>query len=168
MTLDEFVARSAEYDFDCPTKGMLWFYTLGLCGEVAEVVEKLRAPVVAQQVLKELGDVLWYTAALSRELLLPPLNDHDHVSNVNWAACDYADAMVIEAGRVAERVKKHYRDGARLDRGELHTILSQVVYRIHCVAARYNFTLAEVADMNVEKLESRRLRGTTRGSGDER
>ena len=167
MPFDRFVVESARYDFDCPTKGVLWFYTLGLCGEVAEVVEKLRAPVLASAVAKELGDVLWYVAALSRELGVGELDAYEQ-TNFNWASCDYADAMVIEAGRVAERVKKHYRDGAELDKETMRTLLSQVVYRVHCIATRYNLTLGEVAAMNIEKLESRRLRGTSRGSGDDR
>jgi NTP pyrophosphatase (non-canonical NTP hydrolase) len=54
------------------------YCTLGLCGEAGEVAEKLKKVIrdgnsnltyeKSQDILKELGDVLWYISQLSREL----------------------------------------------------------------------------------------------------
>jgi len=62
-----------------PDKGTnLTYPTLGLCGETGEIAEKLKklyrdkGGVIddkwREETTKELGDVLWYLAALSREL----------------------------------------------------------------------------------------------------
>jgi NTP pyrophosphatase (non-canonical NTP hydrolase) len=74
VDLDEYQAAAAKYDLACATVGELWYYALGLCGESGEVAEKIKkhyrgdAPLDLAVVTKELGDVLWYVAALSRHL----------------------------------------------------------------------------------------------------
>ena len=54
------------------------YFTLGLIGEAGEVSEKIKkilrdggavlTPEAKKEILKEIGDVLWYAAALAREL----------------------------------------------------------------------------------------------------
>lgn len=62
-----------------PNRGKNIIYpTLGLSGEAGEVAEKVKkiirdhkgvvTPEFKQEIVKELGDVLWYVAALSSEL----------------------------------------------------------------------------------------------------
>lgn len=63
--------------------------TLGLCGEAGEVADKVKkvlrdqngefSPEVAQALMLELGDVLWYVAQLATELDL----DLDDVATAN-------------------------------------------------------------------------------------
>jgi len=71
-TLDEYQYESDAFDFACPTKGVLWFYALGLCGEAGEVGEKIKkhyrdaVPLDKDAVALELGDVLWYVAQVAR------------------------------------------------------------------------------------------------------
>jgi NTP pyrophosphatase (non-canonical NTP hydrolase) len=78
MTLNEY--QTAAHTTACyPTEGLMSivYPTLGLAGEAGEVADKIKkvirrngafTPEVKQEIAKELGDVLWYVAALSREL----------------------------------------------------------------------------------------------------
>jgi NTP pyrophosphatase (non-canonical NTP hydrolase) len=71
----KFIEETAIY----PHKGdNLAYPALGLTGEAGEVADKVKklirdhdgklTPELAQEMVKELGDVLWYLAALSLEL----------------------------------------------------------------------------------------------------
>jgi NTP pyrophosphatase (non-canonical NTP hydrolase) len=82
MTLDEYQVRAistltTEYeygDFDAQLMGQI----LGLVGESGEVAEKVKklqrdkkgriAPADKAEILKELGDILWYVNAVSHLL----------------------------------------------------------------------------------------------------
>lgn len=74
-TFQEIIGETAIY----PNRGKNIIYpTLGLAGEAGEVAEKVKkiirdhngvvTPEFKQEIIKELGDVLWYVAALSSEL----------------------------------------------------------------------------------------------------
>lgn len=164
MLLSEFQEVSAGYDFDAPTKGKLWFYALGLCGEAGETTQKVGngVGIVMRPLLLELGDCLWYLAAIAN------LAGHKLQlwSAESYHVVDSARGLVIATSQIAEVVKKHYRDGASLDAlpAALDTALSQV----ELIAQGVRSNILEVAHLNVEKLESRRQRGTSRGSGDNR
>jgi NTP pyrophosphatase (non-canonical NTP hydrolase) len=57
-----------------PTEYKIVYPTLGLVGEAGEVAEKIKkslrgdAPLDRFEAARELGDVLWYLAALARDL----------------------------------------------------------------------------------------------------
>ena len=71
-----------------------------------------------------------------------------------------------EAGEVAEKVKKNIRDGKSLDGVGLE--LGDVLWYISALADDLGVTLEEVAQANVDKLQSRKDRGKIGGSGDNR
>ena len=71
-----------------------------------------------------------------------------------------------EAGEVAEKVKKYMRDGKSLDGVGLE--LGDVLWYISALADDLGVTLEEVAQANVDKLQSRKDRGKIGGSGDNR
>jgi NTP pyrophosphatase (non-canonical NTP hydrolase) len=77
-----------------------------------------------------------------------------------------------EAGEVAEKVKKVIRDsGGEIteDTRELITKeLGDVLWYVAQLATELNLDLNTVAENNIEKLTSRRKRGTLHGSGDTR
>ncbi len=77
-----------------------------------------------------------------------------------------------ESGEFAEKVKKLYRDAdGRMDaerRRAMLLELGDVLWTLACLAESLGSSLEEVADMCMEKYESRRRRGTLHGSGDER
>ena len=71
-----------------------------------------------------------------------------------------------EAGEVAEKIKKHMRDGRSLVGVGLE--LGDVLWYISALADDLGTTLEEIAQANVDKLASRMERGKLGGSGDER
>ena len=89
MNFDEYQKKSAETAL-YPNRGQNFIYpTLGLVGEAGEVAEKVKKILRdnggrldanrVQEIKKELGDVLWYIAALCRELGL----EMDEVAQLN-------------------------------------------------------------------------------------
>lgn len=81
-----------------------------------------------------------------------------------------------EAGEVAEKVKKLFRDRNYVPGDELpaefcRVILKElgdVLWYVSETARQAGYTLEEVATHNIEKLTSREIRGVLHGSGDER
>ena len=71
-----------------------------------------------------------------------------------------------EAGEVAEKVKKRIRDGNSLEGVGLE--LGDVLWYISALADDLGVTLEEVAQANVDKLNSRMIRNKIGGSGDNR
>lgn len=77
-----------------------------------------------------------------------------------------------EAGEIANKVKKLYRDGdgtaSPEKEKELAKELGDVLWYVAMMAYELGFRLDEIAQMNVDKLSSRKERGVIGGSGDER
>ena len=71
-----------------------------------------------------------------------------------------------EAGEVAEKIKKHMRDGRSLVGVGLE--LGDVLWYISALADDLGVTLEEIAQANVDKLESRMVRNKIKGGGDNR
>ena len=75
-----------------------------------------------------------------------------------------------EAGEVADKVKKIYRDGrddARF-KGEIAKEIGDVLWYCAVLAEDLGFTLQQVAEMNIYKLQQRMALGTIVGDGDNR
>lgn len=75
-----------------------------------------------------------------------------------------------EAGEVADKVKKIIRDNKNIvnERVEIAKELGDVLWYLAAVSRDIGVTLEDVAQMNIEKLESRKERGTLQGNGDNR
>ncbi len=80
--------------------------------------------------------------------------------------------LVGEAGEVAEKVKKLYRDnGGRIDpefRYGVKKELGDVLWYVTALSNELGFTLQEVMEANYTKLILRRDTNTLHGSGDNR
>ena len=76
--------------------------------------------------------------------------------------------LVGEAGEVAEKVKKHIRDGNPLDTKDIELELGDVMFYATSLANYIGSDLYKVLGNNVLKLDSRERRGTLQGSGDTR
>lgn len=75
-----------------------------------------------------------------------------------------------EAGEIADKIKKFYRDktsGQKL-RGDLMKEVGDLMYYVAKVCNFYDLDLDGILMMNVEKLEDRQERGVLTGSGDDR
>lgn len=76
-----------------------------------------------------------------------------------------------EAGEVAEKVKKLWRDNGVLNHETVTAIvkeLGDVLWYCAAVADEIGVSLNEAAVLNIEKLQSRQARNALSGSGDDR
>ena len=73
-----------------------------------------------------------------------------------------------EAGEVAEKIGKHFRDGTELDILGLIRELGDVLWYIDAIAEEIKSSLGEVAYHNIVKLRDRQERGVIGGNGDNR
>lgn len=80
--------------------------------------------------------------------------------------------LAAEAGEVANKVKKIYRDkDGVLDEASKQAIASEcgdVLWYIACLSKDLGVPLSTIAEENLRKLEDRMSRGVISGSGDNR
>ena len=80
--------------------------------------------------------------------------------------------LVGEAGEVAEKFKKIIRDKEGIinqkDKQEITKELGDVLWYIAVMADYMGVEFEQIAQTNLDKLQSRKQRGTSRGSGDNR
>lgn len=80
--------------------------------------------------------------------------------------------LVGEAGEIANKVKKLERDhgGEMTEEIQLQLVneVGDVLWYLAAVAHELGFTLADIAELNLTKLERRKTNGTLTGSGDNR
>lgn len=73
-----------------------------------------------------------------------------------------------ESGEIAEKIKKHYRDGNTNIREDIKKELGDLLYYITQCANYLQLNLEEVAKSNLSKLESRKKRNRIQGNADNR
>lgn len=107
------------------------------------------------------------------------LNEYQRASRRTWSLI-HADhpityptlGLVNEAGEVAGKVKKIFRDKGGVispeDREALKQELGDVLWYLAQIATELGLELDEVASANLSKLYDRLERGTIRGDGDAR
>jgi len=72
-----------------------------------------------------------------------------------------------EAGEVAEKIKKHIRDGKELDEDLAHE-LGDVLWYLTRLIDELDHSLSDIATGNIDKLLDRQERNKIQGSGDNR
>lgn len=84
----------------------------------------------------------------------------------------YALGLTGEAGELADKIKKVYRDdGGVFNQGKRDAIakeLGDVLWYVTRLGATLGFSLMDIARGNIEKLTDRAKRGKIGGSGDDR
>jgi NTP pyrophosphatase (non-canonical NTP hydrolase) len=109
----------------------------------------------------------------------PLFNDYQRESRKTWSLIHTDHAIVYptlglvnEAGEVAGKVKKIFRDKNGVigdaERAALKQELGDVLWYLAQICTELNLTLEEVAEANLEKLFSRLERNAIRGDGDTR
>ncbi len=76
--------------------------------------------------------------------------------------------LASEAGEVTGKYAKSLRDEVSVDTKEVAKELGDVLWCLNLAAVEIGYSLEEIAQMNVEKLRSRKDRGVLQGSGDNR
>ena len=144
-------------------------------GEVVEAVQKKRSEQRCSDVASELGDVLWYVAALNVELgggqladswpqaCIGRLVEHEAPEPVSGSAVD----LLLIASKLAGRTKKTLRGDKTLDEflPDMRMYMCKILNCCAQVAASHGLCLQHCAQMNVCKLEGRKSRGTVLGDG---
>lgn len=159
----------------------VYYPALGLVDEVSELVELWRGdpPRKSSALCAELGDVIWYWAALVRDAdldlgdVVSVSLDHIEGDGVAFASpTDIVFRLVVWAGKAAGVVKKVARDhgGLLVEQKEdaLIEALGRVLAGLTHLAALNGWSLSTVMDENLKKLRSRQARGVLRGDGDDR
>ena len=95
-----------------------------------------------------------------------------------WKVIYPALGLANEAGEVLGKIKKMIRDQevffdgrhrvTDAQRAEIAAELGDVLWYIAALSKDLNISLNDVANMNIEKLQSRKIRGVLGGSGDNR
>lgn len=137
----------------------LAYCVLGLFDEFLEVDEKVVDGAKREDILSEVGDVLWYLCALCNEL---DISFEQVIDNPKNLGKDYNPFKLFGI------VKKHYRDGKVINKELVTNYLTNFI--------SYTFTLSNVTKIDVEdilennykKLIARRETNTLHGDGDNR
>lgn len=82
----------------------------------------------------------------------------------------HALALNGEAGELAEKIKKYWRDRTPFDSTQeaIMNELGDVLWYVSAVARDWGLSLQQVAQANLDKIASRKQRGVQHGSGDNR
>lgn len=156
------------------------FYTvLGLCSEVGELLTAMELRADQEDLIKELGDILWYVSETATTAGVPlagiTWNPQPDVDEDNQPIlCDpYGQgagvAMAETAGRLAGLAKRVMRDNAWLDfQVKCVPELARMLEWMSFWAVGLGVTMQYIANVNLAKLTSRQERGVLTGEGDNR
>lgn len=167
-----------------PREHGLAYTALGLGDESAELYDVVTQYVhhlrisKKEAILAECGDVLWYVAQLMKWVIEEDGFNWVHFSDLDRVAMktvDYeatlmgaAGRVVIHAGFIAGRVKKHMRGDGKLQSEVIKQSLCHVLAGVEDIARFCNSNLVLVSTENRRKLESRQERGVLKGDGGDR
>jgi len=104
------------------------------------------------------------------------MSDFNAYQNLAWdyalpnAQDDYYLLTGIqgEVGELSSLFAKAYRDEKELPVEHIKKELGDILWFVSCMAHYWGWTLSDVAQTNLDKLESRKTRGVISGSGDNR
>lgn len=154
------------------------YLPLGLCDEIAELLEKIKQAGSApgrmnfqSKVIAEGGDVVWYVGRLcehhgfSMGDMCAEVMTREYTGNADLR--DIMDDMIMAAGRIAGCAKKKLRDGTD-KQGVVFISLNDILFNVHLVSKAFGANILVTAMQNQDKLLGRKERGTLQGSGDDR
>jgi len=161
---EQIVHKTAIYPQEVKNFGIIYAF-LGLWDEIEEFVEKLDAKHTVEshtELLKEAGDVLWYIAAICKELNI----DFDMIMQI---ATNESDLRELNESKIYGMLKKFYRDGKMLDTTYIgEYLITAVVNVFTSMSSDYKANIQEAMRMNYTKLIDRKERNVISGDGDNR
>lgn len=133
--------------------------------ESIEIFEKIEINASKEEIVKELGDLLWYTAMIFHEFKKPfVFNKIDGYITPS--------RFIIHSGNLASILKKTLRDNngdfTEDKLKEFFSIIDLMLSFVSNVSLQLGFELQDVARINIDKINDRIKRGTLQGSGDDR
>lgn len=180
MNFKEYEAHAASTA--CYQKEVAIPYVIaGLTNELAEVYEKVDCAAEAKEIMKEIGDVLWYVTMIRQELDLPELEFPEIILKLNDEDVYRLSPSYLlqRVGIINGHVKKFFRDddykaGFPEKRKEAcHKALEQILQGLQNLAVyiegdKGDYSLMSIAKGNVEKLAKRKAENKIHGDGDNR
>ena len=149
--------------------------------EVQDAIKNRDSALRRECIVKELGDVMWYMAAICRELntsigaVAEGSGDSSPFTG-ELATQDPMESLLVGyqyIGNIAGSVKKAIRDDNNtITQNRKHVILFNItgllltVNRAMC--RHVGTTMKEVLQANIQKIQSRLARGVIKGEGDNR
>ncbi len=191
MKITEYVEKSrsvAMYHDKSPFANFT-YPALGLAGEIGETIDKLTlVSINKDEVIKELGDVLWYATNVPIDAGLDFLNLVDIMTDSAVPVATFTELgnklaygndgrsslirLPIYVGRIAEIAKKMIRDSSGVLPPEKLPVVKdsacQILLCLFDICKQWSINMDDVAQANIDKLFSRRDRGVLTGSGDNR
>lgn len=157
-----YIKEKAVYPREIGNFGLAYCW-LGLIEESDEAYEKLfDYNVNSKEVLKEVGDVLWYSTEICNVL---DLDYEKFISKISFDAKrdKNEDIPTIEA--YAGKIKKFYRDNAEINKDEMIDVLADNISEL---GRGIRKSIFEIMEMNFTKIKKRRETNTLHGDGDSR
>lgn len=146
-----------------------FYLALGIADEVGEYNA---ATDDKQHFIAEAGDVCWYVARYSVNVLGVPFSDLVKDANEARGSCEPG---IVHVGTICGVEKKRIRDGELWDADKLadknaiaYNALKQILHIVIEEMLDIDVTLQEVLEANVKKLSARLEAGTLRGDGEDR
>lgn len=142
-----------------------------MLGLVGEFNEYLYAESFQDKV-KEMGDVIWYVTALVRQLeinidnVFPEMFDNDETILIPYDQ-SVKDVHIYTA-RLAEIIKKYYRDNTEMDKVYLENLLFNLMLSLYSIILIDKLKISNVLATNYNKLMKRKDKNLIHGSGDNR
>lgn len=149
-------------------------WCLGLSGETAEVIDLFtdhflsnaqhRLWVIDErmELAKEIGDVLWYTAALCAELEVPfvatfkEIMEEVQIVEGQKVSCVYECLqLACEVGYISENIKHHVMHKEALKTELIQQAVTRIWKYLHLLALTQEFTIELAAQLNIAKLQHR-------------
>lgn len=143
-----------------PEQVKIAYPMLGLIGELGEILENPEDE-------SEYGDLCWYCAILAYDLdiALGPITDYDKYVFIE------EDIFISTICKCAEIVKKILRDGDSdgMKKEKVRLLINDILYFITVISNnKFQKTLFQIMEANMEKLLSRKERGVIKGDGSNR
>ena len=182
LTLNEYQRQAVETAI-YPDEYRVTYPALALAGEVGEVIDKVLLDLENKDGIgKEIGGVLWYCAALSRDLdsnfglgeetfdRLQKIAQVTEKANVTATPISTAAGLASIAGNIANAIKKTLRGDFTVEhkRDEVLTDIFEILFGCAFLCSHFGLDLGQVAQQNLDVLRSRQERGTIMGDGDNR
>lgn len=164
-------SETANYPYRMDDFGVC-YTSLGLAGEIGELIEVIEYSDDKDNIIKEIGDVYWYISQLAMELgfslssikrILDPISVEADLRTIN----NNLKYLSFISGKICDKTKKLIRDG-KIDQYYIKNKLAEAIIAVNncCLLLDIDWRIA--CEKNIEKLKSRNERGVLKGDGDNR